>query len=156
MKKSRLRDEEDDEDEYEERRPGKASRAQKESDRSDLNMLSMIYNILSILNLIGGVMMVLALVGVGILFMVAGSSAGGGKAALVGLVPMGFALFLALVLGVGVYIGFLTAQSYRDRRRWTLCFVMACLSLPSVPLGTLLGIYAIIVLNRPSVKKMFR
>jgi hypothetical protein len=36
-----------------------------------------------------------------------------------------------------------------------LAFVTACLSCMNVPIGTALGVFAILVLNRPSVKALF-
>jgi hypothetical protein len=36
-----------------------------------------------------------------------------------------------------------------------LVLVAACLAIPNVPLGTALGVFAIIVLQRPSVKALF-
>jgi hypothetical protein len=156
MKKSRLRDDEDDEEEYEERRPVKSSRAQKESDRNDLRMLATIYNILSILGCIMMVLVLIIFIVFGIIMIAGISSAGGGSASMVGLIPIGMGLFVALIQGVGVFLGFFLSKCYRERQHWTFCFVMACLSLPQVPLGTLLGIYALMVLNRPSVQKMFR
>ena len=35
------------------------------------------------------------------------------------------------------------------------CFVIACLACMQMPLGTILGVFTIIVLARPSVKEMF-
>ena len=50
---------------------------------------------------------------------------------------------------------YLTGSSLKQRRRRTLCFVVACLMLPSFPLGTILGVFTIIVLRRPSVQELF-
>lgn len=41
------------------------------------------------------------------------------------------------------------------RRNWTFCFVMACISCINMPLGTALGVFTILVLQRPSVKPLF-
>lgn len=43
-------------------------------------------------------------------------------------------------------------NSHQKRR---FCFVMAVLSCMSAPLGTVLGVFTIIVLNRPSVQALF-
>lgn len=40
-------------------------------------------------------------------------------------------------------------------RRRTFCFVIACINCIGVPLGTILGVFTIIVLVRPSVKDLF-
>jgi hypothetical protein len=50
---------------------------------------------------------------------------------------------------------FFAGYSMSRRKRYMLCFLTACLSCMHVPLGTVLGIFTIIVLARPSVKEMF-
>lgn len=69
-----------------------------------------------------------------------------------------FALFgLAfLILGLGIAIcQFLTARWLSARKKRTFCFVVACIECINMPLGTLLGIFTILVLSRPSVKALF-
>lgn len=56
-----------------------------------------------------------------------------------------------LIGGLSIYAGF----CLRRQRRWMLCMVVASLSCLSIPIGTTLGIFAIIVLSRPRVKAMF-
>jgi hypothetical protein len=41
------------------------------------------------------------------------------------------------------------------RERYTFCFVVAAVECLFVPLGTVLGVFTIVVLNRPSVKELF-
>ncbi|MCW1885872.1 hypothetical protein OKA04_14125 [Luteolibacter flavescens] len=41
------------------------------------------------------------------------------------------------------------------RRKRTFCFVIGCISCAGFPLGTALGIFTIIVLQRPSVRALF-
>lgn len=41
------------------------------------------------------------------------------------------------------------------RRNHTFCFVIACLSCAGFPLGTALGVFTILVLQRPTVKALF-
>jgi len=41
------------------------------------------------------------------------------------------------------------------QRYYVFCFVVACLSCLSVPLGTVLGVFTIVVLCRPSAKALF-
>ncbi len=40
-------------------------------------------------------------------------------------------------------------------RRWTFCFVVACILCLQVPMGTALGVFTILVLVRPTVKDLF-
>jgi hypothetical protein len=48
-----------------------------------------------------------------------------------------------------------TGWQLRKRQRWTLCVVLAGALCLFVPLGTVLGIFSIIVLMRPSVRPLF-
>ena len=41
------------------------------------------------------------------------------------------------------------------RRNYTFCFVMACVACLFMPFGTVLGVFTIVVLLRPTVKKLF-
>ena len=50
---------------------------------------------------------------------------------------------------------FLSGRWLAARRNWTFCFVVACLSCMNVPLGTILGVFTILVLQRPGVKGLF-
>jgi hypothetical protein len=55
--------------------------------------------------------------------------------------------FAILVLVAGRFIA--------QRKHRTFCFVIACLECLYVPFGTILGVFSIIVLNRPSVRECF-
>jgi len=68
---------------------------------------------------------------------------------------LGFGLVF-LVLGMGLAIClFLTGRWIAARKRPTFCFVVACIECINMPLGTLLGVFTIMVLNRPSVRALF-
>jgi hypothetical protein len=41
------------------------------------------------------------------------------------------------------------------RKHYTFCFVVACISCLLMPYGTVLGVFTIIVLMRPTVKELF-
>ena len=41
------------------------------------------------------------------------------------------------------------------RKYYAFCFVMACVECLSVPFGTVLGVFTILVLNRASVRELF-
>jgi hypothetical protein len=43
----------------------------------------------------------------------------------------------------------------RQRRRYTFCLVMAAISCAFMPFGTVLGIFTLIVLAKPSAKSLF-
>jgi hypothetical protein len=49
----------------------------------------------------------------------------------------------------------LVGHAMRKRRWWTFCFIVSILMCPSFPLGTALGIFSLITLNKPETKEMF-
>lgn len=50
---------------------------------------------------------------------------------------------------------FMAGRKLAARRSWTFCFVIACISCAGFPLGTILGVFTIMVLSRPPVKLLF-
>lgn len=61
-----------------------------------------------------------------------------------------------LLIGLATAIcQFLAARWLTARKNRTFCFVVACVECLSVPLGTLLGVFTILVLSRPSVRALF-
>jgi uncharacterized membrane protein len=49
----------------------------------------------------------------------------------------------------------LTGRWLAARRHRTFCFVIACIECLNMPLGTALGVFTIIVMQRPSVRALF-
>jgi len=72
----------------------------------------------------------------------------GGVFAVIGLLLMAFAFAKAALL-------VMSGLGMRRRKRATLSFVTACLCCLNIPLGLTLGIFTILVLNRPSVKALY-
>jgi len=69
-----------------------------------------------------------------------------------------FVLFAALAIACG--IGFaaclaVAGRSLARRERYTFCLVVAAVACVLVPFGTLLGIFSLLVLMRPSVRAGF-
>ena len=62
---------------------------------------------------------------------------------------------IALMAGTISVLTILAGRNLARKKRYTFCFVMACISCLSIPLGTALGVFTIIVLQRPAVKAMF-
>ena len=61
-----------------------------------------------------------------------------------------------ITLGWGYAACLALAGSYlKQRTRYTFCLVMAGLSCLFAPLGTVLGVFTLLVLLRPSVKELF-
>ena len=63
-------------------------------------------------------------------------------------------LFLVCAVGYALAL-FLAARFLAERRRHTFCVVVAAISCSFTPLGTVLGVFTLIVLFRPSVKTLF-
>jgi hypothetical protein len=63
-----------------------------------------------------------------------------------------FIIFLGWTVAVLVLIA---GRCLARRRHYTFCFVVACLECLSVPFGTVLGVFTILVLNRQSEKALF-
>jgi len=64
----------------------------------------------------------------------------------------GCCIFLGWTMAILVLIA---GRCIGRRKHYTFCFVMACVECLSVPFGTVLGVFTILVLNRQSVKRLF-
>ncbi len=73
----------------------------------------------------------------------------GGMFAALGVGFMAFAWSLAVV-------AFLSARWLGSHRYWLFCVIVSCVSMLCQPLGTILGIFTLIVLLRPSVRALFQ
>jgi hypothetical protein len=73
-----------------------------------------------------------------------------------------FGLMFALIGGLAVLgwafavLIFVAGRSLEARKRYIFCLVVAALCCASFPLGTVLGVFTILVLMRPTVKAMFQ
>lgn len=61
-----------------------------------------------------------------------------------------------IVGGLLTFILAMNGWSLRRHENWMSCIIMSCIQCLSIPLGMILGISAILVLRRPSVKELFR
>jgi hypothetical protein len=78
-----------------------------------------------------------------------------GVPAFVGLMLVMMSLFF-MAIGWTLAVCLIIAGSFlAQRRHYTFCFVVACISCLLMPYGTVLGVFTIIVLMRPSVKNLF-
>ena len=78
-----------------------------------------------------------------------------GPPVFVGAMFLLFGIFFILICGTISALTIWVGRNLAHRTRYTLCFVMACISCASFPLGTALGVFTLVVLLRPSVKQMF-
>jgi len=80
---------------------------------------------------------------------------GGPPALLVGGILVAvFGLLAFFLFAKAVLMGF-AGRALARRRNATLILVASCLALLTFPLGTALGVFTIVVLQRPSVKALF-
>ena len=63
-----------------------------------------------------------------------------------------FAILVGWTVAVCIIIA---GRCLAKRRRYMFCLVMAAISCVFMPFGTVLGVFTIIVLMRPSVKELF-
>jgi hypothetical protein len=69
------------------------------------------------------------------------------------LVAMGLGMFaIMMTFGVLKYVAY---RRLRERRSRTFCMIVAAISCLGIPYGTVLGIFTLAVLTRPSVAKLF-
>jgi hypothetical protein len=74
-------------------------------------------------------------------------------------VGLGIMAFAALFIATGWTLAALMAlagRSLAQRKRYTFCLVMGGVECLFMPVGTVLGVFTIIVLVRESVKELFR
>jgi len=63
-----------------------------------------------------------------------------------------FAILVGWTLAVCIIVA---GRCLAKRKRYMFCLVMAAISCVFMPIGTVLGVFTIIVLMRPSVKELF-
>jgi len=68
---------------------------------------------------------------------------------------IGFGVLFALVGITGAVLNILVGRSLARHERRTFCQVIAALNCFHMPLGTLLGVFTLVVLARPSVQALF-
>ena len=67
-----------------------------------------------------------------------------------------FYVAMGAMLLVGLVLNLVAARSLRARRHWMLCAVVAGLNCLQVPVGTVLGVFTLVVINRADVRASFR
>ena len=75
--------------------------------------------------------------------------------ALIGGLSIVFGLVFVIFFGVLAFLAFWAGRSLAKHKNHTFAIVIAALMCLSMPLGTILGIFTIIVLTRDSVKALF-
>jgi len=67
-----------------------------------------------------------------------------------------FYLAMGLMMLLGLVLNVVAARSLRARRHWMFCAVVAGLNCIQVPVGTVLGVFTLVVINRAPVRASFR
>lgn len=126
-----------------------------DKDQEHLNILAIVYYVLGWINVALGVLIGLFLGVFGLFAVFAGIAQGDEEALLAGVIVFVFMLFCLFVLGgIGALVIY-TGHCLKHHKHYILCFVMAAFMCTNVPLGTVLGVFTIIVLVRPTVKMVF-
>ena len=125
-------------------------------DQSHLNTLSVCYYILSGLTALYGCIPIIHLI-LGIVFVTQAPRMGhGGPPVAIGWIFIGVGLMIILFAWTMAAMLFTTARYIKQRRGYTFCFVIACIACLQMPMGTVLGIFTIVVLQRPGVRAQFK
>jgi len=74
---------------------------------------------------------------------------------LLGGLVAGFGIVLMVIFFALAFLAFWAGRSLAKQKNYTFCIVIAALVCLSMPLGTILGVFTIIVLMRESVKAIF-
>jgi hypothetical protein len=129
-----------------------------EADRTHLKVLSILYYVwggLAMLGLCGGLIYIVVGAAVAGAASIPTTQPQGPPVAVVGgfFIAIGacVSIFAATLGGLNIYVG----RCLSEGRCLTLCQVMAALNCISIPAGTLLGVFTLIVLARPSVAAYF-
>jgi len=125
-------------------------------DESQLKLLSILYYVWAALHACAGL--------IGILFIAAGTfltlipqfaQNGNPPPPWFGAIFTGLGVLVFVFIEAGAVLMFLVGRNLSHRTHHTYCMVMAGISCLSVPLGTALGLFTILTLQRPSVRAMF-
>ena len=127
-----------------------------DQDDEHLRLLSILHYVWGGLIAFGGCIGgIYSLIGGGII--TAAASEGGRNAppVAVGAILLVVGVLIVLLVGTVSTLTIIAGRSLARRQHYTLCMVMAFISCLSVPLGTALGVFTLIVLSRPAVKEKF-
>ncbi|HWP04498.1 MAG TPA: hypothetical protein VNN72_02090 [Polyangiaceae bacterium] len=123
------------------------------SDQSTLNTLAIFHFIYAFLISLGAIGLLAAVaLGFGL---VASADHLHGPGILTGGVFMVLLLIVAAVLFVKAAVVFFSAVGLRKARHQTLSQIVACICCLNFPLGTILGVFTLIALSRPSVRALY-
>ncbi|HTL52604.1 MAG TPA: hypothetical protein VL860_08535, partial [Planctomycetota bacterium] len=126
---------------------------QLKQDADHLKILMIIWYVIAGLQLLIGICAGAYIALIGAAVGATASQNGGGAPAGAVAICIGVGYFVILL--TFAFLSFMVARSLAARKRHMFCLVIAGISCLSIPIGTILGIFTIIVLLRPTVKKAF-
>ena len=116
------------------------------SDREHLKILSICGYIYAGLQCIGA-LFVLIYAGIGFTMVSQGEE--------FGWFFVGFAALAGVIILTFILLTFFATKWMGEGKNWLFCMIIAALHCASFPFGTALGVFVIIVINRPQVKAWF-
>jgi hypothetical protein len=129
---------------------------QRQRDEQHLSLLSIFYYIYGGLSLVGGCFGIIYLAAAALILaspeMVEDEEVP--AAVISGIMAVVGGCVLLLAVGIGalvIYVGYSLSQ----HRNYIFCLVIGALICLNIPIGTVLGVFTIVVLSRPSVKALF-
>jgi hypothetical protein len=127
------------------------------SDLHYLNLLSIFHYILGGMKFLFGFVPLIYVV-IGMIMLLAPEKHGGSEEfpkVLFGGLMVFFGLGFTLVTWVMATMMIITGHKLSRHKSYMFCLVIACIECLSTPFGTILGVFTIILLSRPSVKELF-
>jgi hypothetical protein len=127
-------------------------------DLEHLKLISIFHYIVGGLACFCGLLWILYIVSGIILIFASGSMASDDRmgASIGGVVAIVVGVFLFILFEAYGILCIIAGRKYAKHQGYWFCFVLAVLTCLNFPLGTALGVFTIVVLNRPSVKALFQ
>jgi hypothetical protein len=129
-----------------------------DKDLEHLKLLGIFHYIWGALACLAGLIgVVYLIIGVALMMSPPDSSDDSSSSVAGGAVLIGLGIVIFLICEIYGIAAIMAGGKYRKHQRgYWFCFVLAIITLLSFPIGTILGIFSLIVLNRPSVKTLFQ
>ncbi|MFY9983330.1 MAG: hypothetical protein WAK31_01170 [Chthoniobacterales bacterium] len=129
-----------------------------DKDLEQLKLLSLFHYIVAGVACFCGLLWILYIVSGIILIIASGSMTGDHRigASIGGLVATIVGVFLFVLFEAYGILCIIAGRKYAKHEGYRFCFVLAVFTCLNFPLGTALGVFAIVVLNRPPVKAIFQ
>jgi hypothetical protein len=127
------------------------------SDLHYLNLLSIFHYVLGGMRFLFGFFPIIYVVMGIVMLLVPGKHGGndGFPNVLFGGLMVVFGLGFAVAMWVMAVMMIIAGHKLSRHKSYMFCIVIACIECLSMPFGTILGVFTIILLSRPSVKELF-